>query len=319
MDNLFSAYKLYAQGIYSKILISLLNEGTRDPETLCKDSISTIISDRTIKMAVPESILNNKKNISVLDSRVFDLELEIINYELQRFFEDYVPSDLNREYVIEGTEAHNGESLRELLVRDFKGIFSEEIKLYEKLMRDNDLYERISYRRNFFSYYELELINKYFYQIDCNDGNYSLLDKIQLIENNTPELSQNLKWLEIIEKAKEYYPTSLENYGKEIQYEDSLEATLNDSGQIQQLIRLFNLHFKGENQFLSNLEYDIHLIDEFNVKDFLKNLKGSQDHPWARFWTVYNRNSEIHLYTQKQGFTNAMNAIETQMKKAIQK
>ena len=172
-DNVYSPYKIYAQGIYSKILISLLGGDkskriVKEPNVLCGDCISVIVADEAIQHGIPKSILNKTINENdVLDTRVFELEVEKINYELQRFFDDYVPSDLNRKYIIKGTKAHNGETLRELLLRDFKGIFSEEIKLYEKLMRDNDLYERISYRRNFFSYYELELINKYFYQIDC--------------------------------------------------------------------------------------------------------------------------------------------------------
>ena len=46
-------------------------------------------------------------------------------------------------------------------------------------------------------------------------------------------------------------------------------------------------------------------------------LKGSADHPWARFWTVYNRNAEIHLYPEQKLFTKVMNHIETESKKTI--
>lgn len=325
-DNVYSPYKIYAQGIYSKILISLLERAkskkiVKEPNVLCGECISAIVADKTIQKGIPKSVLSKTINENdVLDTRVFELEVEKINYELQRFFDDYVPSDLNRIYIIEGTKAHNGETLRELLLRDFKGIFSEEKRLYEKVNRDKNLYEKITYRKKFFSYYELEVINKYFEHIVAESSDYTLLDKIKLITDNMPELLKNTKWQEILEKVKEYWPDSLDCFNKEIKDErisspdKEYDKKENDSVK-NKLIKLFKKYFNGEKQFLSNLEYDIQSFENFDAITFIKTLKGKQEHPWARFWTIYIKNSEIQLYPVQKLFTKLMNKIESEINK----
>lgn len=331
LDNVFSLYKFYGQEQYSRTLISLLKHYESDkiniaPQKMMDLSTETILRDQKMIYWNTETT-KREKNISqtipdnktpeVLRERIIFLELKKLQEELQRFFDDFVPSHLDREYVLNGTDKHKNETLREQLVRDFNGILSEERQLYKKLNCNDDLYEELSIRRSFFSYYELQKIEIEFYQMSKDEKYYSLAEKIEYIKKNCPELHKESLWNTIFEKYKEYYPISLEDNFDKIDKENTEIQKAIDNHEKNILISLFEKAFIGEQQFLSALIYDLSKFEDFDLLDFLTKVKGSADHPWARFWTVYNRNSEIHLYPEQKLFTKVMNHIESESKKTI--
>lgn len=317
LDNVFSMYKFYGQEKYSRILISLLkhyegNKNNEDPQKMINLSSETILNEENIIQTLPDN-----KTPEVLRERILFLELKKLQEELQRFFDDFVPSHLDREFVLNGTETHKNEKLREQLVRDFKGILSEEWKQYKKLNCNDELYEELSVRRSFFSYYELQKIENEFNRMSKDEKDYSLAEKIEFIKQNCPELNKESSWNTIFEKYKEYYPISLEdNFDKLDKGNTEIRKDV-DNSEKNILISLFEKAFIGEQQFLSALIYDLSKFEDFDLLDFLTKLKGSADHPWARFWTVYNRNSEIHLYPEQKLFTKVMNHIESESKKTV--
>ena len=83
------------------------------------------------------------------------------------------------------------------------------------------------------------------------------------------------------------------------------------------VINVFTISFKDEKQFVELMEKSITIFPSYNIKDYLKLLRGASDHPWARFWTVYNRNSEMNLYPEQKLFTKVMNHIETEFNKTL--
>lgn len=317
LDNVFSMYKFYGQEKYSRILISLLkhyegNKNNEDPQKMINLSSETILNEENIIQTLPDN-----KTPEVLRERILFLELKKLQEELQRFFDDFVPSHLDRKFVLKGTDNHKDETLREQLVRDFKGILSEEWQLYKKINCNDDLYEELSVRRSFFSYYELQKIENEFNQMVKDDKDYSLSGKIEYIKKNNPKLNKESSWNTIFDKYKEYYPISLEDNFDKLDKENTENRRDVDNSEKNILITLFEKSFAGEQQFLSALIYDLSQFENLDVKDFMTKLKGSADHPWARFWTVYNRNSEIHLYPEQKLFTKVMNHIETESKKTI--
>lgn len=329
VNNLFSVFKLYGQGEYSKILISLLGESGNkakclEPDSLRNDFFKEIISDQEISKSIPNNYFTGQKKLSILESRIFEREYDKSLEELQRFFDDFKPSYLSKVFVLNG-EKHKNETLRELLIRDFRGICKEEWDLYKKL-NNIDLYEILTYRRNLFSNYEIEKIEEKYDELHDytkrdgmkNEKSEFWVDKIKFILENAPSLQYNQLWSTIFEKYYEYYPVSLEDLKKEIQDEkNSFNCVCSDK---EIVMEVFDKFFKGENQFLSYLESDIRTMDNFNIRDFLKCLKGKDNnHPWQRFWTVYNRNSEAGLYTNRRTFTATMNRIENEMKTYLAK
>lgn len=319
LDNIFSMYKFYGQEKYSRILISLLKhyEGEKnnvDPQKMMDLSSGTILKEENISKTLP-----TKETPKVLGERILFLELRKLQEELQRFFDDFVPSHLDREYVLNGTDKHKNETLRNLLLRDFKGILSEEWSLYKKLKCNDELYEILSARKKIFTYNELITIEKKFNKVNENqeEQGCSLSEKIEYIKKNCPELNKESSWNTIFEKYKEYYPISLEDNIDKLDKEKTEIEKSFDNYERDNLISLFEKSFVGEQQFLSALIYDLSKFENLDVIDFMTKLKGSPDHPWARFWTVYNRNSEIHLYPEQKLFTKIMNRIETKIKKCI--
>lgn len=319
VDNVYSMYKFYGQEKYSRTLISLLKHYESDknniePRKMIDLSSETILGDENISQTIPDN-----KTPKVLRERILFLELKKLQKELQRFFDDFIPSHLDREFVLKGTDNHKNETLRNLLSRDFKGILKNEWKLYRELNCNDELYEELSVRRSFFTYYELKSIEKKFNRVNEKQEmqDYTLAEKIEYIKKNCPELNRESSWNTILEKYKEYYPVSLEeNFDKLDKCNTEIGKDV-DNSERNILISLFEKSFSGEHQFLSALIYDLSQFENLDVVDFMTKLKGSVDHPWARFWTVYNRNSEIHLYPEQKLFTKVMNHIESESKKTI--
>ncbi len=352
LDNAFSMFKLYGQEQYSRILISLLGKYNGDgkslvPEKMIEISSNVVFEDEEIKKTYPD-----EKTPSVLMSRVVELEYQKLQEELQRFFDDYIPSHLDRIFVLNSEKHKNETLLRELLVRDFKGILSNEWKLYKKLGCDDDSYEELSVR-NPYTDYELQLIEEEFNNLAENGvidvkgerikaEDCILPEKIAYIMRNSAELISKPKWNRIFEKFKEYNPSSIdavEEYeGKlerinDSEWKEKLEEkealkcdeefstiesnfnnTLTDGDDKDVLLSYFKRTFVGENQFLSYLEEDLREFNDFDIVDFMKILKGSKGHPWERFWREYKRNSEIKLYTERKFFTRTMNQIEQKIR-----
>lgn len=319
LDNIFSLYKFYGQEKYSRILISFLHEynsseKSLQPKKLLDMSSDIIFQDKEISKTRPD-----EKTPEVLRQRIDDLELNKIQYELQRFFDNYIPSHLDHIFVL-NSEKHKNETLRELLVRDFNGILSEEWKLYKKLKCNEELYEKISSRRNFYSYYELQIIEDVFGEIiDSQEGyNLSLGEKIEYIQTNCPELYKESVWKTIFEKYKEYYSLSYEENIEIVEKQMSEKQNEVDNTDIETITVLFENFFDGEQQFISELKEDLLVLTQrFDGISIMRELKGSPDHPWSRFWTIYNRESENHKYPEKKKFTKIMNHIESEIKKTI--
>ena len=352
LDNVFSMFKLYGQEQYSRILISLLGKYNGDgkslvPEKMIEISSNVVFEDEEIKKTYPD-----EKTPSVLMSRVVELEYQKLQEELQRFFDDYIPSHLDRIFVLNSEKHKNETLLRELLVRDFKGILSNEWKLYKKLGCDDDSYEELSVR-NPYTDYELQLIEEEFNNLAKNGAidvkgdpikveDCIWPDKIAYIIRNSAELIRKPNWNRIFEKFKEYNPSSIDAVEKfeeklerindyegieklekkeALKYdedfstiESSFNNTLTDGGDKDVLFSYFKRAFVGENQFLSYLEECLRGFKDFDIVDFMIKLKGSKKSPWDRFWREYNRNSELKSYTERKFFTKTMNKIEQKIR-----
>ena len=357
LDNPFSMYKLYGQEKYSRIMISLLGDKEyvekATPEELLMKSTDVIFADKIIKENIPEL----KTIKSEIREQVYSLWLDKIRDDLQTFFDDYVPSDLDRkikrEDDFEGNaakenhknpdstikrkdnSAFKNQTFRESLYIGFKTILKEEKYLYLNEAGQNEFtYLRLSNgRRKLFSDSELITINKEFKELYKKDNieqktsvlDHTIREKLEFIIKETAK-SDNKKWKDLLDRYNIYFSETPNDYS-EFEKKDYREEVyrlltqspeeklfqkkfnLNDKLK-ESLIKLFSFSFENENQFVELMEKSITNFPSYNIKDYLKLLRGSQDHPWARFWTVYNRNSEIHKYPDQKLFTKVMNDIE---------
>lgn len=365
LDNPFSMYKLYGQEKYSRILISLLGDKEyaekARPEELLKKSTDIIFADKIISENIPK--LETIRPIEIRE-QVYFLWLDKIRYDLQTFFDDYVPSELGRKIKREDdfeedaakenlkkpdgaikrkvNSAFKNQTFRESMYIGFKTILKEEKALYLNEAGQNDfVYLKLSNgRRKLFSDSELITINKEFKELYKKDDteekpsvlDYTIREKLEFITNNVSK-NDNKKWKEFLDRYNIYFSDINDDYSgsKKINYQEEEHVALTQSPEEklfqdefnlsdklkESLIRLFAFYFENENQFVELMEQSITNFPSYNIKDYLKLLRGSQDHPWARFWTVYNRNSEINLYPEQKLFTKVMNHIETKFNKTF--
>ena len=343
LNNPFSMYKLYGQEKYSRVMISLL--GNKEyaekatPEQLLMNSSDVIFADKIIKENIPE--LETIRPIEIRE-QVYFLWLDKIRYDLQTFFDDYIPSDLNKKIKRESNSASKEQTFRESMYIGFKTILKEEKALYLNEAGQNEfVYLKLSNgRRKLFTDSELITINKEFKELykkfDTEEKpstlDYTIREKLEFIINRTSK-SANKKWKDLLDRYNIYFSDIKEDYlgNKKITYQEEEHVALtqcpeevlfkdkfdNTNNIKETLIKLFTLYFRKENQFIELMEKSITNFPAYNLKDYLQLLRGSPDHPWARFWTVYNRNSEIQLYPEQKLFTKVMNHIESEIKKAI--
>lgn len=318
-SNPFSAYKFYGQEMYSRIFIStyeyLKNREPepKDPYKAIEESTKIIFSDTDIKESLPERV--NGKEVR---ARIYERDADMLKYELQRFFDDYIPSDLDRKYPKNGK--HKGETLKNLLIRDFKGIATEEWSLFKKVNNNPYKYEKLSNRQQIFTNYECKFIKSSFDKIRDLDISFSYLsEKINYLMVHDFDEKETKTWKRIVEKYKQYFPPNIEGPDGNLfvqerdKYYFSIENNLCKDESKEKIIEYFNRYFAGEEIFLSSLESDIKCLSSLNIIDFFTQLKGAKDHPWGRFFTIYKRNSELSLYPTKTLFTKVMNQIETEL------
>lgn len=319
-DNIYSAFKIFAQGEYSKMLISVLEQKKflepSDAESLFVESL---MSAEKIKDAVPKNYQENK-NLTVVESRIIERQIETAEYELQRFFEDYIPSDLDREFVLSGK--NKGILLRDNLSNSFLSIDKEEWNLFKSIKcsgkeSKDELYLKCTFNRNIFTESEVNFIKRMFLEKNKDEQDFSLMEKILYLKKNEDEELRRLKiWKTIFEKYLRFDPVSLQG-NEDIELGGNIENKYASDGEKKVVIDIFLEKFNGEREFLSDLTSDIENFEVFDAKDFLNELKGKDGHPWARFWTIYKRYSEINLFSRQRDFTRVMNEIETEINKKL--
>ncbi len=371
LDNPFSMYKLYGQEKYSRIMISLLGDKeyaeNATPEELLMKSTDVIFADQTIifdDKTITKNIpkLETIRPIEISD-QVYFLWLDKIRYDLQTFFDDYVPSELGRKIKREDdfeedaekknlkkpdgaikrkvNSAFKNQTFRESMYIGFKTILKEEKALYLKTGQNDFVYLKLSNgRRKLFSDSELITINKEFKELYKKDDteekpsvlDYTIREKLEYIINKVSK-DDNEKWKEFLDRYNIYFSDINDDYSgnKKMNYQEEEHVALTQSPEEklfqekfnvsdklkESLIKLFTISFKDEKQFVELMEKSITIFPSYNIKDYLKLLRGASDHPWARFWTVYNRNSEMNLYPEQKLFTKVMNHIETEFNKTL--
>ena len=365
LDNPFSMYKLYGQEKYSRILISLLSDKEyaekARPEELLKKSTDIIFADKIISENIPK--LETIRPIEIRE-QVYFLWLDKIRYDLQTFFDDYVPSELGRKIKREDdfeedaakenlknpdgaikrkiNSAFKNQTFRESLYIGFKTILKEEKALYlNEAGRNEFVYLKLSNgKRKLFSDSELITINKEFKELYKEDDteekpsvlDYTIREKLEFITNNVSK-DDNKKWKEFLDRYNIYFSDINDDYSgnKKMNYQEEEHVALTQSPEEklfqekfnvsdklkESLIEHFNSYFTNENQFVELMKKSIVNFPSYNLKDYLKFLRGSSGHPWSRFWTVYNNNSEINLYPEQKIFTKVMNHIESEFNKIL--
>ena len=147
IDNPFSLFKCYAQGEYSKILIALnsnMEETSKEnPDKLGIEGFEVILKDDAIAEFIPNvRYLPCHRKCGPTDyyaALTFERQELKITENLQRWFDDFVPSDLDRVYRKE-----NGTTLRFVLQQDCKYIKTKVHNIHGNLIRkiyeDGDIF-----------------------------------------------------------------------------------------------------------------------------------------------------------------------------------
>lgn len=255
LKNIYSAFKIYGQGVYSGILISLLVNLEKDvklkgtdiekiqpekPEKLFDDCITVITNDSkeetfndknkvklitSIKDSFSNKIIPGKKT-SVVYKTIHVLQVNKVYEQLQRFFEDYVPSHLERVFVFDGI--NKGDTLRRQLIRDFRGIAKDEWKKHKNGNNDNTVNDEL-----FHSRYYRKIIEKEFYGIYKETQNEkkpeTIIEKLEYILKNEADCLKSRTWKRII---------NIYNIGKPEQYEseESLDRKTENQSDGKRLI-----------------------------------------------------------------------------------
>ena len=274
LDNVYSAFKVFGQGNYSEILIALLKqkEVKKDclsPELLRSKALVYIFDDEeTVPIRknksknefVEETI---KQNVSRTTSysktgnvyqRIYELQVSKTNELLQRFFEDYTPSHLDRVYTFskdkrnKRSEMISGDvTLRGLLICEFKNIAKKQWKIYRALEVKNmeGSYETVSMRMNYYTQRECKKIKDEYEKLVFNtngaENDCQIEDMVEYILEKEFAIFQDKTWEGIINKY----------YGGEYYQEKS-----DDELKEEELKKLSKYNFKGYSKKLFDLLYD---------------------------------------------------------------
>ena len=329
-------YKLYGQEKYSRILISLLAKNDYEvlPEFLLNENDNIVLSDKIIKENIPGLATIEPE----IREQVYFLWLDKIRNDLQTFFDDYIPSTLDTIIKKKSGSKFEGQTIRESLYIGFKTILKEERALYLNESRKNEfVYLRLSNgKRKLFSDSELITINKEFKELFKNDSteeepsdlDYTIRKKLEFIIKKTSK-STNKKWEDLLDRYNIYFSKTANEFlydeKKGYREEEYISLTQSpeekffqeyDGNSKNLLMKLFSYYFQRENQFLDFIERVINMFS-YPTRELIQGFRGLPDHPWARLWSVYNRNSEIHLYIEQGQFTKIMNHIESVFMKTI--
>lgn len=224
IDNLFTLFKCYAQGEYSKILIALNNNeefSNKNPEMLRPKGFDVILNDDAIKDFIPPvRYLPEEEKCKINDYYqvlTFERQETEIIKNLQRWFDDFVPSDLDREYEkfygkvdVKGAklkQKSNGATLRKLLETGCKRISDE-----TKRIPANQI-KKVYEEGNIFSGSQISQIKKLYEKYYGKNTEYKTVrEKIELIRCIIEESERKKKsWQEIIERYKRTYLLSLDS------------------------------------------------------------------------------------------------------------
>jgi len=268
VDNLFTLFKCYAQGEYSKILIALednkeyIDLSCQNPEKMRKVGFDAILKDDAIQEFIPRiRYLPEEEKCKLNDYYqvlTYERQERQIYLELQRWFDDFIPSDLERIYRKE-----TGKTLRYVLRDDCKNIKVKVCNipsnLIEKVYNDGDV----------FSGSQISRINK-LYAKYCNEiTEYKTVrEKIELLIHAHMAESETKKksWQEIIEQYKKTYKLSLDSFipnkdGNESSLLDFVEDDKKDYEEIaeEEITRIISSYdFEGYSDKLFDL-----FLDEF--------------------------------------------------------
>lgn len=239
INNLYSLFKCFAQGEYSKILIALKNNNVSSneyPDKLRSKGFDVILNDDAIKDFIPpvrylpeEEKCKTKDYYQVL---TFERQETEIIKNLQRWFDDFVPSDLDREYEkfygkvdIKGAklkQKSNGATLRKLLETGCKRISDE-----TKRIPANQI-KKVYEEGNIFSGTQISQIKRLYEKYYGKNSEYKTVrEMIELIIKAPIEEAEKKKkrWQEIIEQYKGTYKLSLDS---SIYNEDGDESSLHE-------------------------------------------------------------------------------------------
>ena len=274
VDNIFTLFKCYAQGEYSKILIALENNKEsidfpcKNLEKMRKEGFDVILNDDAIKEFIPTvrylPVEENCKLDTYYQALIYERQEKQIYLELQRWFDDFIPSDLERIYRKE-----TGKTLRYVLRDDCKNIKVKVCNipsnLIEKVYNDGDV----------FSGSQISRINK-LYAKYCNEiTEYKTVrEKIELLIDAIEESEKKKKsWQEIIGRYKETYKLSLDSFipnndGDESSLLDSVEDDKKDYEEIveEEINRIIS-SFREE---YADKLYDL-FLDEFRSNPCFRN------------------------------------------------
>lgn len=278
INNLYSLFKCFAQGEYSKIHIALKNNNdfsNEYPDKLRWKGFDIILNDNTIKEFIPiVRYLPEKEKCKLYDYYqvlTFERQEELINTELQRWFDDFIPSDLDRRYVyfygkpeIKGKplkQKEVGETLKDLLKTGCKRISDE-----TKRIPSNQI-KKVYEEGNIFSGSQISQIKKLYEKYYGKKTEYKTVrEKIELIIQAPIEEAEKKKksWKEIIERYERTYTVSLDStiYNKEGDESSLYNSTEDDKKTNEAIIEeeinhiIYSFNFEGYADKLFDLFLD---------------------------------------------------------------
>lgn len=275
LDNIYSAYKVYAQGEYSKILIGYKAEknvsSLKDfiklgTDTICKKLNSKYHSEKnttddlirlSFHLADEENMINteytdldeyrfkHQKSFQITENQIF-----YINNELQRFDGSYVPQCLEDEYKSSGEK----KSLLDHLYENCVQI----VQSFHKKWLDFDKYETgLPFEKE-----EFQFVNKIFNSVISFRLNLSSSEK-GIFDSETKEKFKSVENVQsVFEKIK--LLSELESISKASKTLEPLKSlfTKNAWQSVKQKLNIDNsLEYEAEKKsqkpvFSDNIDYD---------------------------------------------------------------
>lgn len=295
INNLYNLFKCFAQGEYSKIHIALKNNNVSsndNPDKLRWEGFDIILNDNAIKEFIPKvRYLPEEEKCKLYDYYqvlIFERQEKLIYWQLQRWFDDFVPSDLDRKYEkfygkLEQNEKSlkpkkDGATLRQLLETGCKRIADE-----TKRIPSNQI-KKVYEEGNIFSDTQISQINKLYEKYYGKKTEYKTVrEKIELLIHAIEESEKKKKsWQEIIERYESTYPLSLDRSmynedGDEVSLHDFISSDETEHERLEDEINriVYSYHFEG----YADKVFDL-FLDEFGSNPCFMNAvaKEIQNH-----------------------------------------
>lgn len=341
LDNIYSAYKVYGQGEYSKILIGCkagkkfssikdcIKLGTN---TICKKLNSKYHSEKnttddlirlSFHIADEEDLINteagdldkyrfnHQKSFQITEKQIF-----YINNELQKFDGSYVPQCLEDEYKSGGEK----KSLLEHLYENCVQI----VQSFHKKWLDFDKYETgLPFEKE-----EFQFVNKIFnsvvsYRLELSSGEQKIFDsetkeKFKSVENvqsvfekikllsELESISKNSKTLEPLKSL--FTKNAWQSVKQKLNIDNSLEYEAEKKS--QKPVFSDNIDYDGENSDADDDSYepqnydkaDIQYGDESNeFYEYLMNLFCQEFEDDSDFVRTFSKLAKMQLQDDKSG------------------